>query len=150
MCVWAWCFQAWRPRAWPQGHGIIILPIFFSFAGYGSSLCAFKHGGLGHGLKGMAAFGMAYSFAIRLGDWPLTVGFSVWCFEVMVLRCLADIVLAGRRWRGLIWCREWLSIFAKASCTSFISSGFLLGVYSWLFINQAIHIELIISGALFS
>ena len=36
-------------------------------------------------------------FAIRLGDWPLTVGFSVWCFEVMVLRCLADIVLAGRR-----------------------------------------------------
>ena len=93
---------------------------------------------------------MVYSFAIRLGDWPLTVGFSVWCFEVMVLRCLADIVLAGRRWRGLIWCREWLSIFAKASCTSFISSGFLLGVYSWLFINQAIHIELIISGALFS
>ena len=39
----------------------------------------------------------AISFAIRLGDWPLTVGFSVWCFEVMVLRCLADIVLAGRR-----------------------------------------------------
>ena len=54
--------RAWRSRAWHNHFainfwawlGVVVFCVF------GHGVC--KHDGLGHGLKGMAAFGMAQSF----------------------------------------------------------------------------------------